>query len=61
MRLRSQHTPDPPARSVLATGNHYAFDVATGPLVTAAGRWTSQRPLRRRSRALLPVFEGGSP
>lgn len=60
MRLRSQHALDPPTLSVLATGNHYVFDVATGLLLTAAGRWTSQKLLRRRSRALLPVFERGS-
>jgi PAP2 superfamily len=49
--------------AVVATGNHYVFDVATGLLVTAvayaltalAGHWQLKRPGARRPRRLLPV------
>jgi membrane-associated phospholipid phosphatase len=39
--------------SVLATGNHYLFDVAAGLLVTAVGFWAGRlttRPFQQRPR-----------
>ena len=46
--------------SVVATGNHYVFDLAAGLAVTAAG-FAVGSAVGRRSRHRLPVFAHGRP
>jgi membrane-associated phospholipid phosphatase len=46
--------------SVVATGNHYVFDLAAGLLVTAAG-FAVGSAVSRRSRRQLAVFAEGRP
>jgi membrane-associated phospholipid phosphatase len=47
--------------SVVATGNHYLFDIAAGVLVAGLGYWAGGLPGRLRTRSVSPITEGALP
>jgi hypothetical protein len=47
--------------SVVATGNHYLFDIAAGVVVTGLGFWAGRLGRRLSDRSLSPVPKGALP